>query len=301
MSLYNKLFFIPVILVLFVSKESYSQNTKTTQGTATIKIEANQNRFEARNKALRLAMINGIENVFGTYVEQESDLTIKDGKTSFNLIGSTKVKGEWIESFDETFSETSRTVNENGETVIEIYITCEIKGKVRELIPKADIEFEILNCPQLECRTRIFHNNEQLYLYFMSPVDGYLSVFVNEGEVIRRILPYNSMPIKYQNGIKIESDEAYLIFSPHHNKFENSEVDEILLYTKKPQEQNTIILVFSEREFIKPILDAAEDQGEFILPKSLSLTKFSKWLVQNRAYDYSFQDVKINIEIKEIE
>jgi hypothetical protein len=120
-----------ILVALFMPLRSYSQKVKTAKGIATVKIEAHLTKLETRNKAMQLAIINAIENEFGTYVEQEADITIVDGKTSFSLIGSTKVKGEWIETIKENYTETSREIRENGETKVEVYITCEIKSKFR--------------------------------------------------------------------------------------------------------------------------------------------------------------------------
>ncbi|MDA3905996.1 MAG: hypothetical protein PF484_07970 [Bacteroidales bacterium] len=286
-----------ILVALFMPLRSYSQKVKTAKGIATVKIEAHLTKLETRNKAMQLAIINAIENEFGTYVEQEADITIVDGKTSFSLIGSTKVKGEWIETIKENYTETSREIRENGETKVEVYITCEIKGKVREILPKASLEYELLNCPQLECRTRTFLVNEQLYLYFRSPVDGYLSVFVDESTIIRRILPYSFMPDIYQNGIEIKADKEYLFFSPKHNSFSNSVVDEMILYTIKNEERITLVLAFSEKPFKKPILNEIEKVGDLILPKSLSANKFTEWLIDNRSTENSFQDLNINFQI----
>lgn len=301
MEAFKKVLIIKFVLILIMASNCYAQKVKTTKGEATIKVEANQSRIQARSRALQLAMINGIENVFGTYIEQEAGLTIKDGISSFSLIGTTKVKGEWIESINEMYSESSQTIKEQGESRIEIYITCEVTGKVREIQPKAGLEFEILNCPQIECRTRTFLNLEQLYVYFKSPVNGYLSIFVDEGTITRRILPYSNMPKNYQNSAEIKADQEYLLFSPINNVFKNSSVDEMILFTNHNEEQITIILVFSEKQFIKPILSEVTETDDFTLPKSMSSSKFTKWLAENRAIENSFQDLKINIEIKKKE
>ena len=57
-------------------------------------------------------------------------------------------------------------------------------------MPKANLEYVILNCPETACRTSNFFDGEQFYLYFKSPVDGYLSVYIDEGDITYRLLPY---------------------------------------------------------------------------------------------------------------
>ena len=66
---------------------------------------------------------------------------------------------------------------ENGKEKI-IWIYCDIVGKVRESIPKAGIEAYTMNCTDEKCITATFVNNSDLYVYFRSPVDGYLSIFL---------------------------------------------------------------------------------------------------------------------------
>jgi hypothetical protein len=105
------------------------------------------------------------------------------------------------------------------------------------------------------------------------------------------------MPDIYQNGIEIKADKEYLFFSPKHNSFSNSVVDEMILYTIKNEERITLVLAFSEKPFKKPILNEIEKVGDLILPKSLSANKFTEWLIDNRSTENSFQDLNINFQI----
>jgi len=61
-------------------------------------VERNQTKEEACNIAREKAIIHSIENAFGTYVEGQADRTMKDGRDFFIYYGSTKVKGDWIET-----------------------------------------------------------------------------------------------------------------------------------------------------------------------------------------------------------
>jgi hypothetical protein len=261
-------------------------------------MENNMTTEDAYALAEQQAMIDAIEKEFGTYVEQQTDMTLADGKTSYNIIGTTKVKGDWIKTNSISYSEDFRTENgPYGKQNVK-YITCRIKGKVRKSSPKANINYEVLNCPEVACRTTDFIQEEQLYLFFQSPVDGYLSVYVDEGDITYRILPYVTMIDEYRGGVFVEGDKEYLFFSKKDNPYKSSIVDEIEMYTNKKIEYNQVYIVFAEEKFVKPVLDQNPEVDGRILPKSLNSKEFQFWLSENRAVIESFQDRKIKISIR---
>ena len=165
-------------------------------------------------------------------------------------------------------------------------------------MPKADIEYVVLNCPDKSCRTEDFFDDEQLYLYFKSPVDGYVSVYVDEGDFTYRLLPYVIMGENYQSGVFVKADTEYLFFSDQSNPFREAVVDEIEMFTNKNIEYNTIYVVFAEDKFVKPRLSQKQEVDGRILPKSLMSDDFQQWLIGNRGVLTSFQDRRIKISIR---
>ena len=81
-----------------ISNYCFSQKKFKTKGTAQVKMEGDLSKEGTRSKAKQLATVNAIENVLGTYVEQETNIDIEEGETSFKIIGNSKVKGEWIKT-----------------------------------------------------------------------------------------------------------------------------------------------------------------------------------------------------------
>jgi len=291
-------FILTAIVVCHISL-SFSQTVRST-GKAQVRIESNMTENETREYAEELAKINAIENAFGTYTEQQMDMTIKDGKTSYNIIGSTKVKGDWIETLDIKFTEDFIAEKNSNGTVNVKYITCNIKGLVRKSIPKASIDYEILNHPDIHARTTSFYHEEQLYVFFKSPVNGWLSIFLEDDNAVYRLLPYVNMRDEYQSGVHIKGDTDYLFFSPDDNTFLGNYVDEqLILSLKQDVEYNYIYIVFSEDEFVKPTLEGVTKVDGRILPKQLTSTKFQKWLSNNRSTSEKFQDIKVKISIEQ--
>jgi len=296
--IFNKL--ILLSLLLSINLTLNAQKIVTSSGEAQVRVESNMTEDETRNKARELAKINAIENAFGTYTEQQMDMTIKDGMTSFNIIGTTKVKGDWIETTNSKFTEDFKKAKTNLGIINTKYITCTIKGKVRKSTPKATLEYEILNGPSLLSRTHSFYHEEQLYVYFKSPVKGFLSIFLQDDEAVYRLLPYINMSDNYQSGVPIKSDTDYLFFSPDDNSFPGNSVDEPRLLTLKTDiEYNFVYIIFSEDEYVKPTLDNSSIVENRIIPKQLSINKFQKWLANNRASSEKFQDVRIKVSIEQ--
>jgi hypothetical protein len=300
MRTFNHSIFIMTIFfgLILSSRSATGQKIKRAEGEAQVKVERNMTREQTQQKAVELAKVNAIESVFGTYVEQQTNITVESGKSDFYIIGSTKVKGIWIREIDRKLTEEYR--EENGQYGPEkiLWITCRIKGEVKQATPHPAIEYQVRNCIYPTCRTASFNSGEQLYLWFKSPVDGYLSVFLDDGSMVYRLLPYSDM--MNTNSFMIESDEGYLFFSPEATKGLQSgeKPDEIELYTLGKKENNLLILVFSTNPFFKPGLDKElVEANRFMLPKSLLKGKFEEWLSDNRATYEDFQDVQIPLEI----
>ena len=294
----NKFKFSGTILLFFCFTMSvFAQKVKIEGGVAQVQLEKNMTKEDAIQKVEELAKINAIENAFNTYVEQEANITVNSGKSDFRIIGTTKVKGEWIETIDKKLTEEIK--EEKGQFGVEktLWITCKIKGRIKEATPKANIEFATLSCPKSNCRSTTFISGEQLYLQFKSPLDGYLSVYLDDRNTVNRLLPYSSA--QNSSSVKIKADMDYIFFVRGLNESEFGKPDQIELYTAKKIEYNTLYLIFSEVNYYKPVLDQEKvAENGYWLPKSLSKTKFEEWLSNNRATLDDFFDRTVNIEIR---
>lgn len=293
----NSFKFLGIVLFLFCCTVSgFTQKIKAESGTAQVKLEKNRTKEETYQKVEELAKINAIENAFNTYVEQESNITVNSGKSDFRIIGTTKVKGEWIETLDKKITEDIK--EDKGQFGIEktVWVTCKIKGKIKAATPKANIEFATLSCPRLNCRSTAFTSGEQLYLQFKSPLDGYLSVYLDDGNTVNRLLPYTSA--QNSSSVRVKADKEYYFFVKGESTPELGKPDEIELYTLKRIEYNTLYVIFSEVNYYKPMLsqEKVADNG-YLLPKSLTRSKFEEWLSNNRAMLNDFLDRTVNIEI----
>jgi len=295
-----------LLLVIFLHLSAISQKTYTSEGKSLVRIESNMSVEQAKEKARELAMIDAIEQVLGTYVEQNTDIRISEGRDKYNIIGTTRVKGDWIKTIRETYSEPKDFPEKRvSGTVPEYYISCTIKGEIREATPKAKIDFATLNCPEIQCRQLDFYSGESLYLYFKSPIDGYLSIFLDDGERVYRLFPYSSMTGKEYSAGLIEGDKEYILFSKKRRDISFLPEEYEFYSTKQGVEYNSIYVVFSNDAYKKPILDDQKknniDGVEMILPKSLTQKEFQLWLADNRSLLTGFIDAHIKISIKQKE
>jgi len=271
--------------------QAQGQKPRRAIGEAEIILQNNMSYDEACRMAIQQAMISAINNEFGTYVEQTTNMRIAEGKSTFYIIGTTKVLGQWVK--DITPPKCVRKGNEMTSVV------CKVEGLVRPASPKPILEYRLLNLPNPAASTTVFYNEEDLYLYFKSPVRGYLSVFIAQDDSTQRILPSEGGDGQMVDGILIEADRDYLFFDPNHSCFGNTPVDELVLFTRNVEqpEYNTVYIVFSEQKYAKPVLEKGGKWKRYRLPMQLSNNAFQSWLTDNRVMSLSFQDIAIPITI----
>jgi hypothetical protein len=295
----KSLLFIVFLSFHLINGGIYAQPQVHAIGQSQIKIEDHMSKEQAKAEALKLAEVNAINSVFGSYVEQQTEFQIKEGIVNYNLIGGTKVRGIWVKNTIDPQYEYHvqyELVDKKREPYV--YVTCRVEGEIREIIPKARFEFLTLKCEKAQCVSESFLSNESLFIYFKSPIDGYLAIFNVESDSTRRLLPYRSMGT--MNAVKVNGDKEYIFFSDKNgfNYFPDFIVDNIVLYTDRNTEYNTLYAIFSEKEFKKPILSKPSITSDnYILPRALSTPDFTEWMGNCRAELPDFQEDKVGIKI----
>jgi hypothetical protein len=216
------------------------------------------------------------------------------------------VRGDWLKTISVKYHEENRKIRGRGRKAYEVWISCRIKGKIREIVhPETTLEFLPLNCPDLICRTYDFRDGEPFYLSFKTPVNGFLSVYISdESDLVYRLFPYHRMPEDYLDVVLVTADIPYLFFQntegyDYFPGFSYMMVDEMIMTTEKNQEFNDLFIIFSTTGFRKPLLDREEIlKKNFSLPKSLNLEVFEEWLDDNRIHDPAFLYKRVTLTIK---
>jgi len=291
--------------LLALSLYANGQRIYRAEGFAKVKLEENLSREETRDLALEQAKHNAMEAIFGTYVSKDAYIDVEDGISQVTVKGGSELKGEWLKTTKLEFGEETRRISDEFGKRNQIWITCDLVGKVREIIePPVEYRFLTLNCLDKRCQTTDFQNGESFYMLFKSPVDGYLSIYLADEDHAYRILPYQEMPATYLHNIPVESDREYLFFASgsQYDYFEESPyflVDEIYLDTEKDVEFYKLYVLFSQKPFDKPILeDEVEIEDEYVTPKTLTRRNFDVWVQDNRIFNTDFFYKTRNVRVR---
>lgn len=297
-----------VLLILAIgSSGAYCQKIYVAKGTAKVRMEDHLSREETIEIAREQAIYNAIESLFGSHVSKDAFVDIEDGESSVTIKGDSEIKGEWLKTTKESFHEETRKVkNPDGKgQKSEIWIVFSIEGKVREITsPLINLEFLSLDCPNLDCATTDFNNGDSFYLYFKTPENGYLSVYLADSKQAFRLLPYSEMSTEYLHNVPVKADNEYILFNPDRTSdyFENFPyyyADEISLDTEDEQEFFKLYLIFSPKPFTKPILEEeVEIEGEYTTPKFLTRKNFDVWVQDNRIFDTEFYYETLNLRVR---
>lgn len=277
------MFFIP----------GFSQRIKNVEGNYIFRISADLTLEEAKREALMRAQLQAIADEFGTVVSESvsSYMSVENGKADERLysLGSADVRGEWIETRDEPryFVEI-----ENNEYIIQV----EVKGKARE-ISNASVDFvakTLKNGAELKFEDTAYRDGDEMYLYFRSPISGYLTVYMldHATDMCFLLLPYRDSD---GLAVRVEKDRDYVFFSPDKApEYQRHEVDEYVLTAESPREMNDLFVVFSPKEFIKA---GVSNSGTNVIPQNLLIKDFHKWLTNIRKRDPSVTCISIPITI----
>lgn len=281
-----------LILLMIISLPAFSQKMKTVEGEYTYHAPENVTLEEAKRTALDRAKIQALADAFGTIVSQTNATRMenRNGKSDvdFLSIGGSEVKGEWIETIGQPDYNISY---EQGMLVVKV----SVKGKAREIVSaQIDIVAKILrNGTEDKFESDEFRSGDDLYLSFMSPVSGYLAVYLVDAEQTA----YCLLPYRNQNdGIyKVDANRRYLFFNIKEAPAQERQyVDEYVMTCSRSSEYNQIYVVFSPQPFAK----AADNAAVELLPRELSFENFQKWLVRNQKADKDMQIRQALIQIK---
>lgn len=278
-----------------VFQASPAQKIQNVYGEYRYVVPDNVTMAEARRTAEKRARTEAIAEAFGTVITQSNSTVIKNdtGKSTvdFLSLNESDVKGEWLSNTRDT--EFQFLVDEyTGQQVV----ICRVWGKAREIVAaKVDFTAKILRKeadPAFESET--FKNGDQFYLYFSSPTDGYLAVYMVDAEQTAYcLLPYMN---DTDGQARIVGGREYIFFSI--DKAERDErpvVDEYVMTTPRSVEHDNIYIIFSPNEFTKAN-DLYATDG---LPRQLNFADFHKWLTRCRTRDAQMTMVQKVVTIKQ--
>ncbi len=282
---------ILLLLSILFTIPVFSQKMKTVEGEYTYHAPENVTLEEAKRIALDRAKIRALADAFGTIVSQTNATHVQNRNGSSDIdflsIGGSEVKGEWIETVGEPQYDISY---EQGMLVVKV----SVKGKAREIVSaQIDIKAKVLrNGTEDKFESDEFRDGDDLYLSFVSPVSGYLAVYLVDAEQKAYcLLPYRSQT----DGIyKVEANRRYVFFNiKEAPPQEHPYVDEYVMTCSRSSEYNQIYVIFSPQSFAK----AADNTSSETLPGELNYKELQKWLTKYRKKDKSMNVIKKSIII----
>lgn len=306
-----KLYYLNIFIVLFLFSTNISigQNVSVFSASGKEVIEWNVNiesKVDAQERVFELAKRNLLANAFPTQMSVQTEMEIKnrnegnnvDTETSIKVSSESIVKGEIIKITKKEFKDHLRKENK---TKVK-YIECIIEAKVRKLEnERIAIQTFTMSDSRILVPKKNFKEGDNLYVYFQSPVSGYLNIFVEAEEMVQRIFPYSQYPSKFENGAEVIADKDYILFSQNHDYFDQPKLltDELELFLEnKELETNKVYVIFSKSPITKPVLKPNQKlEGGSYLPPSLSKKAFEAWKFRNLSSRADMQIHDFFIEI----
>lgn len=234
---------------------------------------------QAERTAIERAKQKALEDKFGIDVSSVTNTFISNNdqssQTNVFALGSTSVRGEWIETIKVQVLEPATF--KDGFWRVKVHIEGRARNYATE---KADIQYTLVKDIQDLESPVTFRDGSDIFLRFMSPIAGHLCVYlVDEAKNAFCLLPYMSQQTGSQ---AIEADKEYIFFSEKHEHG----AQEYTLTCERQSEQNALFIIFSPNEFIKAAdHQAGKNFRDESLPRELSYENFLKWLSRNQTKD----------------
>ena len=292
-------------VTLFICSPSHAKKErKKRTATCFYHIDPNESENEAKAKALQKARTDAIAKAFGTFVSSSSTSVYQQNNDQyyngyFNL-NSCDVRGEWISTKEPKFE---FTFDGNNERCIRV----EEEGYAIQLGGDIQLDIRLLRGGMDPDKNKVgpydvYKEGENMYMYFSSPVDGYLMLYIVDNDDIKnprvgRLLPYRSngdgdaMPVK--------ADHPYIFFSEEKADLEFVDVTrEIHMECPNCQEgrqidYNIFYVIFSRETFTRATDDSALTED---IPTT-RMSNFQKWLAKRLQSDHELMIDKISIAI----
>lgn len=308
-----------ILILLFSCHMLYAQ-VVTVSGESQIEVSKDLSQTQTEKKAEQLAIINALEKAFGRIVFQGNSTLItnvQSGKevettSAFSMIGNTYVKGECLEVLKVDFEELEGRKLIDGKKTSYKELKCTVKIKAREIkTPPIEFNAAALSREDKNYSSTTFINDQPVFFYFNTPVDGYLNIFLDDSKNTYRLYPYKDMPSEYQGGVKVIADKDYILFSTKQefNYYDKQYIvgGNYTMFTDKIQELNRLFVVFSKEPLNKPHfskkikeeeLSQEELDKDIDIPDGLVSEDFQRWLQRNRYTRDDIQMKLIDITIK---
>lgn len=264
------------IALLLIASSAFADDSRVVDAFYCYVIPDNCSQSEAKGIAIERAITEALANEFGTTIHAEtmSEVSNIGEKSATNIwrLGSSVVKGQWIETIGEP---RFKFLSDGANLVVEV----RMKGRV---IPIADRHIDLQVETQRFSKDGVFvaqhfQSGDQLELSFTSPVDGNLLVFLSDEDgIVSQLLPF---PQQSTGAFNIKEGKKYLFFRDS----KESWAEQYQLTTTEDMERNLLYVIFSPNHIVKPVTTFASGI------RFLAEDAFRRWLGNQRNIDKELQ------------
>ena len=264
-----------IISVFFLSSitaiaQTPREEIVSAEYTYTVRDNENITFGEAKRKCIELAQAEAIRNKYGEIITSDfiDSRVNKDGESSDSYYWENTVaraKGVWLGN-SEGFPKFDVAYSDGF-----IVFTAKVQGLAREIIQSTiDLKWSIMKDGINDRVTAdTFDSGERFYVNFRSPADGYVAVYLLEGDdVTSCLLPYSKDP---DGRCPVKAGRDYVFFDKNTDPY----APHYVLKTKYAQENNQLIIIYSPNSFTK-CNDKVTEKNR---PRSLNTSEFQKWLL----------------------
>ncbi len=264
---------------------------------------------QARFKAIEFAKTAALEARFGTVIRaQDLMITTDRGQQAMSL-GEFDVNGEWLSDI------RPPQVTLKEQRANEMVYAVRVEGWARKIqSEQIDFDCRLLNngCDKNRHRLRedTYYSGDEMILYFNSPVDGWLAVYLgddDEEQTMQCLLPYDGQPF---GAYPIRANREYLFFSKENAEPESADYCAgLVMESRKAMDFNVFYVIFSTEKFAGTASTQSRS-GEFtthtaegevsLMPRETDFKSFHKWLGKKRLSDPHMQVVKTLLAVKQL-
>lgn len=300
------------LLGLLAASAAIAQKTATVTASYRYYAPPTMAPAVARQSAIEAAQLDAIAREFGSSLSMQNYTFVRAEASAeteeFMMFGESDVRGEWIE----TLGDTTVTITPGQN---EFIYDVKLKGRIREIAGQhIELESQVLfngTDPQHDrVRNFTFHSGDYMYLYFKSPVDGYLAVYLGDDDAahtMQCLLPYRKQT---EGAYPIKANREYIFFSRDTADDEYRPMaGRIKMRSRTARDANRLYVIFSPNQFAKapdadsraPGAKAYDTHGNAIdlLPRQTDFGRFQKWLGKCRRRDPAMQVQKTILFIEQ--
>jgi len=297
-------------------------NIKIVSAEADLEWTSRESEMQIKQMVKEKAITEALEKAFGkifiqgnsTYIKNEQTGQTAKTSTNFNMISNTYVKGEVLQILEEKYDVREQTFGKgkNSHTIKSMF--CQIKIEARELVdPPINFETYTLGKPaKNEIKSDFKEDKDGFFLYFKSPEDGFLTVFLDDTNTSEQLLPWKDMPAEYLSGMPIIANQEYIFFSieQEHQYFNNKYFwnSEFSFYNPEGELQTLqrIFILFSKNRLAQPKLEGElgqtalteiQKEKKWDVPQSMKSEDFQRWLVKSRQTRADLQVKALDITV----